>query len=66
MEYFVGARDFLWDEEQKQMAKYLQDPLQFVQQETGRVPSPNHRMLWRAIHGPDIAITREHLSMRPV
>ncbi|MCU1533092.1 MAG: hypothetical protein JWO49_2663 [Arthrobacter sp.] len=35
MESFVGTCSFPWDEEQKRMAKYLQGPLQFVQQDAG-------------------------------
>ncbi|ALV42226.1 hypothetical protein AU252_14630 [Pseudarthrobacter sulfonivorans] len=37
LESFVGACGFPWDEEQERMAMYLQDPLQFVQRETGIV-----------------------------
>lgn len=33
----MGACGFPWDLEQERMAMYLQDPLQFVQRETGIV-----------------------------
>lgn len=35
MENFAGACGFPCDKEQKRMAKYLQDPFQFVQQDAG-------------------------------
>ena len=35
MESSVGTCDFPWDQEEKRMAKYVQEPLQFVEKNAG-------------------------------